>query len=121
MEIHFHVKLAPDPEDNQGVADLPRGYPKASWGLSSPSAAKPASRQAIRARCKSVRRKQRQKQELRQKQQQKQVSAAKAEEEAGSEADAETGADTVAETEVFVRDILRTAVTPGFQASLHEF
>ena len=32
MEIHFHVKLAPDPEDNQGVADLPRGYPKASWG-----------------------------------------------------------------------------------------
>ena len=36
MEIHFHVKLAPDPEDNQGVADLPRGfksttgYPKAS-------------------------------------------------------------------------------------------
>ena len=37
MEVHFHVNLAPDPEDNQGVADLPRGYLKASLRVISPS------------------------------------------------------------------------------------
>ena len=45
---------------------------------------------------------------------QKQVSAAEAEAEAESKAEAEAETDTGTETEVFVRDILRIVVTPGF-------
>ena len=74
MEVHFHVNLAPDPEDNQGVADLPRGYLKASLRVIFPQCGKPCLTPSYKGEM--------------------QIGAAEAE--AGAEAEAETEAEEFA-------------------------